>query len=46
MARIVAYYLSVAQTDQAMGPFHDLRIMGGKEESRTRRTIELFHHIE
>ncbi len=29
-----------------MSPFHDLGIMGGKDESRTGNTIEMFHHIE
>jgi hypothetical protein len=44
--RIVTYNLTVTQTDQAVGAFHDLWIVGGKEESCTRRTVELFHHIE
>ena len=43
---VVAYYSSVAQTDQTMSPLHDLGIMGRKEEGRARRTIELFHHVE
>ena len=44
--RIVACYLTVPQTDQTVSPFHDLGIMGGKNEGRAGRMIEMFHHIE
>src|SRR5208283_6057420 len=44
--RLVAGYLTVAQSNQAMSPLHDQRIVGREEEGCTRRAIELLHHIE
>lgn len=29
-----------------MSALHDLRIMRGKEKGRTRRTVEVLHHVE
>ena len=46
VACLVTHYLTVSQTDQTVRPFHDLRIVGGKNESRTGGTIETFHHVE
>ena len=45
-AGLVASYLTVAQTDQAMSPLHHLRIVGGEEESCTSRLIKLLHHVK
>jgi hypothetical protein len=44
--RHITDYLTVSQTEQPVSPLHDLKIMGGKDESRTGSAIELFHHIE
>lgn len=44
--RRITCYLTVAQANPSVRPLHDLRIMGGKDESRIVSTIELFHHIE
>ena len=43
---LVARYPSVSQTDQAASPLHDLRVMSGKDESRTGGAIKSFHHVE
>ena len=46
ITHIVTYYLTVSQTDHTMSPLHDLRIVGGKNESRAGGAIETFHHVE
>ena len=38
--------LTVTQANQPPRPLHDLRIMGGIDESRAVSAIELFHHFE
>ena len=38
--------LTVTQSDQPVRPLHDLRVMGGINESRAVSAIELFHHFE
>src|SRR5208283_3654492 len=43
---LVACYLTVSKTDQTARPLHNLRVMGGKDESRSSGTIEAFHYIE
>lgn len=46
LPHIVTAYLAVSQPNHTASPFHHLRVVCGKNESRTRSAVEVLHHIK